>query len=183
MAGLPVPRIDFGVKFDAFKSHFFDRPVVDGLEKTEKAALNRMGASIRKAVRFSMRKARRKKLSEMSKDERRRFHSRAEYARLHGRPTPKRPYMPSAPGEPPRTRVGLIKKMVLYAYDPDNKSVVVGPAALPGGTGAPANLEYGATIDTTNGRVRIAPRPYMQPQLEVFAPQMPRFLAEAAATR
>lgn len=34
------------------------------------------------------------------------------------------------PGQPPKSRTGLLKDHIYFAYDPTNKSVVIGPARL-----------------------------------------------------
>jgi len=52
---------------------------------------------------------------------------------------------PSSPGKPPRSRGGQLKRFLFFAYDPSEKSVVVGPARLPRGDGAPSTLEFGGT--------------------------------------
>ena len=52
---------------------------------------------------------------------------------------------PSNPGEPPRSRVGHLKRFLFFVYEPSAKSVVVGPARIARATGAPATLEFGGT--------------------------------------
>jgi len=88
----------------------------------------------------------------------------------------------SAPGTPPFSHTGLLRKFLFFAYDPSARSVIIGPARLRGrGYGeAPALLEYGGagersflakTGSTVPGQglawrrkhVHIRPRPYMGP--------------------
>lgn len=160
------------------KSLFFDRAaVIRDLDGTARRGLSKWGAFARRKVRRSLRKARMKKLSEMTKDERQRYRIRQDIAKREGLPRPKRPLAPSKPGEPPRMRVGLIKKLLFFAYDRDARSVVVGPAVIDRPTGAPETLEEGGYVETRSGRVRIEPRPYMKPVFDEMRPQLPRFLA------
>lgn len=81
----------------------------------------------------------------------------------------------SAPGQPPSSHTGDLKKGILFSYEPTERTVVVGPVLLNKGTDAPALLEYGG--ETTRERrlksgkvrrrrVRIEPRPYMGPALQ-----------------
>lgn len=97
---------------------------------------------------------------------------------------------PSAPGQPPSSRTGILKKLILFSYDPTDESVVIGPARtdqpLSGvhGETTPQVLEYGGVVlvrevlergqwrratarrlrgnrPTRVRKVRIARRPYM----------------------
>ena len=36
----------------------------------------------------------------------------------------------SPPGSPPYSHVGLLRKFILFAYDPQRKSVVIGPTLI-----------------------------------------------------
>ena len=68
----------------------------------------------------------------------------------------------SAPGEPPRSHTGVLRKMMLYALDDAVKSVVIGPA-LTGRKNVAAVLEYGGQQAAGTAR---AARPYMRPAFE-----------------
>ena len=165
------------MKVNAAKSNFFDRrAVIERLDKVAHRGLKKFGAHTRRAVRSSLRKARQKTLAEMTHEERQRFRIRQEIAKREGRPRPKKPPASSKPGEPPRMHSGEIKQFLFFAYDADQRSVVVGPAALSRPTGAPEILEEGGFVITRNGRARIEPRPYMKPQFDKLHPQLPRFL-------
>ncbi|OHB51761.1 MAG: hypothetical protein A2Y12_01365 [Planctomycetes bacterium GWF2_42_9] len=77
----------------------------------------------------------------------------------------------SVAGKPPLSHVGLLKQHIYSAIEPQNDTVVVGPAKLNAkGTDVPSNLEFGGTavMFTRRGRrkVKIKPRPYMRPALE-----------------
>lgn len=49
----------------------------------------------------------------------------------------------SAPGQPPHSHTGQLKKGILFGYDPANQSVVVGPVKLAKKGNAPEALEKG----------------------------------------
>jgi hypothetical protein len=90
----------------------------------------------------------------------------------------------SAPGSPPSSHVGLLKKFIFFAFDPRNRSVVIGPARLTQkgrgeGPGAPALLEYGGTTTLRRGpngkrvRARYVARPFMGPAFAKEEPKLP----------
>jgi len=94
----------------------------------------------------------------------------------------------SAPGRPPHSHSGLLKRFIFFAYEPGPRSVVIGPARLNGyGQGeAPALLEYGGKLRRTatgrNGtvyRVEIRQRPYMQPAFEREKSKLPALWANS----
>lgn len=160
---------------------FFDsKKVLRAVKPARRKALQDAAKFVRVSARSSIRKARRKKLSEMSPKERRRYQIAVAIAKRRGKPKPKAPFASSKPGEPPRSQTGLLRKFLLYAYDIQSESVVIGPAKINRATGAPETLEYGgATIvrrrkgKTTRTRVKIAARPFMQPALEAELDNIP----------
>jgi hypothetical protein len=85
----------------------------------------------------------------------------------------------SAPGKPPSSHTGLLKRFIFFGYDRKNLTVVIGPARLTDnnrGT-APSILEFGGTA-TVKGKKRkknvtIQPRPFMGPALEKEKPGLP----------
>jgi hypothetical protein len=83
----------------------------------------------------------------------------------------------SPPGSPPYSHVGLLRKFILFAYDADRQSVVIGPTLIREGSQAPRLLEHGgeATLETKRGRrrARYRPRPFMRPAFEAEKPQLP----------
>lgn len=159
------------------KSHFFTGTIVKDLDRNAKKGLSRFGAIVRRAAKSKLRKARQKKISELTRQELQRFRIQQEIAKREGLPKPKRPLAPSAPGEPPRMIGGQIKKFLYFAYDPGKRSVVIGPAQLDRPTGAPGTLEQGGWVRTNRGRARIAQRPYMKPSFDKEIGKLPRLLA------
>jgi hypothetical protein len=83
----------------------------------------------------------------------------------------------SPPGSPPYSHVGLLRKFILFAYDPQRKSVVIGPTLIRAGSEAPRLLEYGGEAvrrtKTKTRRLRYRPRPFMRPAFEAEKPQLP----------
>ena len=87
----------------------------------------------------------------------------------------------SAPGEPPSSHTGLLKRFIFFGYDRQRRSVVIGPQRLNQKVGdAPAALEHGGMSTVVEGlrgkrkkrRVRIKPRPYMGPAFEQERPKL-----------
>jgi len=76
----------------------------------------------------------------------------------------------SRPGRPPFSHTGLLKKYIYFGYDPNKRSVVIGPVSLysRGKSGkAPETLEYGGKVTLPDGQsTKIKPRPYMGPAYE-----------------
>ena len=94
----------------------------------------------------------------------------------------------SAPGEPPSSHTGLLKKFILFGYDRERRSVVIGPMRLNQKIGdAPAALEYGGQSTVMTGsrrqrrkrRIRIAARPFMGPAFEREQPKLPAMWADS----
>ena len=159
------------------KSQFLDRPIVEKLDKDAKRGLAKFGAFTRRAARQSMKKARQKKLSEMTKEERQRFRIKLSIAKAAGDSRPKRPAAPSEPGKPPKLKRGDIKRPLCFVYEPKERAVVIGPATMSEATGAPEALEKGGVAQTKTGRVRIAQRPYMKPAFDQNITKLPRLIA------
>ena len=86
---------------------------------------------------------------------------------------------PAPPGSPPSSHTGLLKKFIFFGFDPDAKSVVIGPTRLDrrGRGDAPSLLEHGgATTLVRRGkreRATYAARPYMGPAFEKEQPKLP----------
>jgi len=85
------------------------------------------------------------------------------------------------PGRPPHSHEGSLRRLILFGYDRDTDSVVVGPVGFKKSV-APRALEHGGTtvvVSRRGGRlqrrkVRIDARPYMAPALEREQPKLPR---------
>jgi hypothetical protein len=83
----------------------------------------------------------------------------------------------SPPGSPPYSHVGLLRKFILFAYDTQRKSVVIGPTLTKEGSTAPRLLEYGGdAVIEDRGKAqhaRYRPRPFMGPAFEAEKPKLP----------
>ena len=63
---------------------------------------------------------------------------------------------PSRPGTPPRGHgAQLLKNFILFSYDQDAKSVIIGPAKLNTHAPTPALMEYGGNFSRTRRRVQV----------------------------
>jgi hypothetical protein len=84
---------------------------------------------------------------------------------------------PSAPGSPPSSHTGLLKRYIFFLYEPQRRSVIIGPILLGKGTDAPRLLEHGGAVSRRKGkkpvRVRYKPRPFMVPAMEREKPKLP----------
>ena len=94
----------------------------------------------------------------------------------------------SAPGQPPSSHTGLLKRFIFFGYDADRKTVVVGPMRLNQKVGAaPEALEHGGPSTAVIGlrgkrrkrRIRIAARPYMGPAMVKVMPKFPGLWANS----
>ncbi len=80
----------------------------------------------------------------------------------------------SAPGQPPSSHTGLLKRFIFFGFDPVSRSVVIGPSKLnQKNTDAPEKLEYGGIVKGKKKRVKMAPRPFMTPAFEKELPKVP----------
>ena len=95
----------------------------------------------------------------------------------------------SAPGQPPSSHTGLLKRFIFFGYDKHWRSVVIGPTRLNQATGvAPPALEYGGPSRVTSGgrrkkkgvrKVTIRARPFMQPAFEKEQKKLPSLWANS----
>jgi len=93
----------------------------------------------------------------------------------------------SAPGSPPSSHTGLLRRFIFFGYERARQTVVVGPMRLNQKAGtAPAALEHGGTsfVEDTRRwrrkrRLRIAARPFMGPALAKEAPKFPKLWANS----
>ena len=83
----------------------------------------------------------------------------------------------SPPGSPPYSHTGLLRKFILFAYDPQRRSVVIGPTLTKEGSRVPSLLEYGGEViiehRSKKRLARYRPRPYMRPAFEAEKSQLP----------
>jgi hypothetical protein len=169
-----------GLKINEAKSFFFYEKILEKMDKDAAKGLSRFGAFVRRSAKSSIRKARQKSKGQLTKDERQRFHIRQRYHELGKGPKPKRPLAPSNPGEPPRSITGLLKKHIYFVYEPQRKSVVIGPASLNKSTNAPEVLEKGGAATSSKGdHFRMEKRPYMKPSFDKEYPKLARMLLGA----
>jgi len=87
----------------------------------------------------------------------------------------------SAPGEPPSSHTGLLRRFIFFGYDRSRRSVVIGPGRLNERIGdALAALEHGGTSTVLEGlrgkrkkrHVKFKARPYMGPAFEREKPKL-----------
>jgi len=84
----------------------------------------------------------------------------------------------SEPGSPPSSHSGLLKKFIFFGYDPQKRSVVIGPERLTqrGRGEAPHLLEYGGTGSVQRKgkrrRAKVRARPFMGPAFEKEEPKL-----------
>jgi hypothetical protein len=94
----------------------------------------------------------------------------------------------SAPGKPPSSHTGLLKRFILFGYDPAKRSVVIGPLRLTrrGRGDAPRALEEGGTTPVVRRgrkkRVKIKARPYMGPAMEKEKPKLPQMWRDSVSS-
>ena len=112
-------------------------------------------------------------LAEFAKQRRRGLFRMAAYVRTTARNSIKRRKGDSAPGLPPYTKNGNLKRNIFYDIDFTNETLVVGPSLLPGMSGDVTDvLEHGGTIKRRSKRYGKAitatyeARPFMAPALQ-----------------
>lgn len=82
----------------------------------------------------------------------------------------------SAPGKPPKTRDGLLKKSIIYIVDKQAEEAVIGPTAnVIGDIGALHEFGGVRTFKRKGKRVtgRYPARPFMGPAFEKILPRLP----------
>lgn len=93
-------------------------------------------------------------ISAMDQATRKAMVSTGAYTRTVARNSMKKRKGPSDPMTPPHVHVGTLKNLLYFNYDPQARTVVVGPVGL-GNSKVPGILEYGNKF--------VEPRPYMAP--------------------
>ncbi len=175
-------------KIGDIKKMFFDRAAVAGsVDKATASVLSKFGAFVMTAARRSIRPARQTPVSELNAEQLAAYKRRSAIAKAKGQPRPRRPLQSSKPGQPPRSRLGLLKKFILFGYDSSSRSVVVGPARLNGVVGGPQALEAleeGGQTRTPQGQtVSIKARPFMGPAYAKESPKLPAMWANSVKGR
>lgn len=95
------------------------------------------------------------------------------------RKTGRKPLAPSRPGEPPRNQTGKLRDNIFFWYDPDERSVSIGPGLFQRNRDVPGLLEHGG--HTRRGV--LAARPYMGPALKEELPKLPALWHNSVGTR
>lgn len=87
----------------------------------------------------------------------------------------------SLPGKPPTNRSDLLKKGIFFYYDPETRTVIIGPIGN-GTSNVPVALEKGGW--SFNKRIRknqlVRKRPYMAPAAERQQGKLPELWARSA---
>jgi phage gpG-like protein len=86
----------------------------------------------------------------------------------------------SRAGNPPYSHEGSLRRFILFGYDPQTESVVVGPVGFRNSV-APHVLEFGGVTNAprswkrkgNSARIRIKRRPFMGPALERERDKLP----------
>ncbi len=80
---------------------------------------------------------------------------------------------PSAPGSPPHSHTGTLKRFIAYEYDKSKSSVVIGPRLLTRRSkDAPEATEKGGQSQDVRGKVvRVLARPFMSPAFQTVQRQ------------
>lgn len=92
---------------------------------------------------------------------------------------------PSKPGQAPSSRTGLLRDNIFFGYEPNEQTVVIGPAKLNAKKGdVPEALESGGLVTISHGKhrgehFRIEPRPYIGPAYEANEPKLPDMWADS----
>lgn len=152
----------FDLKLKAAKGGFFDRePVRRAVDAAALRILSRFGAYVRQRARTSVRVR-----EGVSPPGRPPFGHRSGVRRKADRS-----------GEVRVRPASLLREFILFSYDRERKSVIVGPAKLSGTVGPRAleALEYGGpTVALVGGKKRsvtVRARPFMRP---AFAEELQR---------
>lgn len=165
------------------KKLFFDsQKVIRAVSAAERRVMIRIGGKIRVTAKRSIRKARQKKIGELTPAELKRFRQLQRIGRQKGF-KPRRPLKASEPGQPARARFGgsasnsPLRKNILFLYDSKRKSVIVGPARMSKQGDAPHVLEHGGRARLTRGpdkgkSLKIDARPTMQLALAKVTPDI-----------
>ena len=142
---------------------------------------------------------RQKVLTAVDKATARVFSRFGAYVRQRAKTSIRKRKATSAPGQPPSSHAGFLKRFIYFGYDRPKKSVVIGPVLInKGGQGSPDGttvlpaLEYGgqSVVSTRYKRSRnkkynkqrtihIQARPFMQPAFENEKSKLPALWANS----
>lgn len=147
------------IKFQKVTTFFDRQAVIERLSPATRKYLGWAGALTRKIARRSLKKARQKKLSEMTEEEKESYRQRVEWAARHGKPKPRRPEISAEPGNPPLLHMkpkSPLKELLFYGLDLKTETTVVGPEKAKSGV-----VEK---LERTH--------PTMKPALDIVRPQL-----------
>ncbi len=164
-----MAQVGFNLDLNNAKKFFFDRAKVQrAMDRVTRSALSKFGAFTRQTAKRSIRKARQKRVGELTREERRLWEIRKAIARRRGFKV-RRPLKGSDPGEAARWRSGgssssnLLRSKIFFVYEPLKQSVIIGPARLATRINVPHILEHGGSAKSSSGKsFRMQPRPTMQ---------------------
>jgi hypothetical protein len=146
---------------------FFDRlRVIRAMDAKQRKVLARFGAYVRQTAKKSIKDAPREgKLD------------------ANGNPVPR----VSKPGSPPLSHVGTLRRHIYFSYDPNRRSVVIGPIIFGNGNSGIAlpALEYGGKSKRKNDgkSINVQARPFMGPAFRQEIQELPRIQEWAATSR
>lgn len=90
---------------------------------------------------------------------------------------------PSRAGSPPHSHAGHLRNLMHFEVDPSLAAVTVGPKIFKASAGLPVPvprlLDQGGPTKRYRRRVRIAPRPFVQPAFEKTTAKLPDLIAQA----
>lgn len=75
-------------------------------------------------------------------------------------------------GQPPHSHAGHLRRLIFFAFDPQAKTVIVGPLPFKQGE-APNLLEFGGRTHRDGRSLDYGKRAFMLPALEAEAPKFP----------
>jgi hypothetical protein len=158
-------------------NQFFDsKEVMRRLSESQRKKLMQYGADVRSLGRRSIKKAVVANKADIAA---------AEKA---GKKPPRKKFVPSAPGEAPRSRqAGDPIKRILYGYESASEAgnifsgnVVIGFGQLGGRkSDVPGKLERGGAVQKKGKTIRIAARPTMVPAQQKQNLKMPAMFADS----
>ena len=128
-------------------------------------ALETAAKTVQGFARDSITNAPRKSFDQLSPRDQRVFLFRMKFNPEHGMPLPVLPFVPSKPGEPPRSPTGKLPRSIVFDVDAEAGVAVIGPILFSKSSGVPipSILEFG------DGRTEA--RPYMRPALKKASPK------------
>ncbi len=139
------------------RENFFDSErVMKALSEGQRRKLSKFGAFVQRRAKTSIRPAAVENRTEIRKAKKRGQHVTIRYR-------------PSRPGEPPRSRKGELKKLILFGYDPIQRDVLIGPTLVAGrASETPARMEFGGEFVHKKSRkvIKVEARPFMRPAME-----------------